>query len=99
MGGQQRPAPVTASRASRRPGQDNDHDNDNVPGGAQMCGQEQGPQTFSASIGGSMFHNPTVTGSDCHLTQADRTAPCWRCAPRGGKCGHGLAQRSSARTS
>ena len=48
------------------PGQDTDHDNDNVPGGAQMCGQEQGPQTFSASIGGSIFHNPTVTGSDCH---------------------------------
>ena len=55
-------------------GRDTDHDNDNVPGGAQMCGQEQGPQTFSASIGGSMFHNPTVTGSDCALTQADRTA-------------------------
>jgi two-component system, OmpR family, sensor kinase len=55
-------------------GQDSDHDNDNLAGGPQMCGQEQGPQTFSASIGGSMFHNPTVTGSDCQLTRADRTA-------------------------
>ncbi|HEY9240357.1 MAG TPA: hypothetical protein VIP48_00130, partial [Streptosporangiaceae bacterium] len=53
---------------------DSDHDNDNVPGGTQMCGQEQGPQTFSASIGGTAFHNPTVTGSDCPLTKADRTA-------------------------
>ncbi len=66
--------PGDGQQSDGRPGQDNDHDNDNVPGGAQMCGQEQGPQTFSASIGGSMFHNPTVTGSDCHLTQADRTA-------------------------
>ncbi len=57
-----------------QPGQDSDHDNDNVPGGPQMCGQEQGPQTFSASIGDNMFHNPTVTGSDCRLNQADRTA-------------------------
>jgi two-component system OmpR family sensor kinase len=60
--------------ADGQPGRDNDHDNDNVPGGPQMCGQEQGPQTFSASIGGTAFHNPTVTGSDCQLTQADRTA-------------------------
>jgi len=61
-------------QAEGQPARDSDHDNDNVPGGPQMCGQEQGPQTFSASIGGNMFHNPTVTGSDCHLTQADRTA-------------------------
>ena len=62
------------SRAEDKPARDSDHDNDNIPGGPQMCGQEQGPQTFSASIGGSAFHNPTVTGSDCNLTQADRTA-------------------------
>ncbi len=61
-------------QAEGQPAKDSDQDNDNVPGGPQMCGQEQGPQTFSASIGGNMFHNPTVTGSDCHLTQADRTA-------------------------
>ena len=29
--------------ADGQPGRDNDHDNDNVPGGPQMCGQEQGP--------------------------------------------------------
>jgi two-component system, OmpR family, sensor kinase len=57
-----------------QPGQDNDQDNDNMPGGPQMCGQEQGPQTFSASIGGTALHNPTVTGSDCRLTQADQAA-------------------------
>ena len=28
----------------------------------------------SASIGGTAFHNPTVTGSDCQLTSSDRTA-------------------------
>ncbi len=69
--------PETASgdpSADSQRGKDTDHDNDNVPGGPQMCGQEQGPQTFSASIGGSAFHNPTVTGSDCNLTKADRTA-------------------------
>ncbi len=62
------------SQGDGSPARDSDHDNDNLPGGPQMCGQEQGPQTFSASIGGSAFHNPTVTGSGCKLTRADRTA-------------------------
>ncbi len=57
-----------------QPASDSDQDNDNVPGGPQMCGQEQGPHTFSASIGGATVHDPTVTGADCHLTPADRTA-------------------------
>ncbi len=66
--------PDDSQQSDGQHSQDKDHDNDNVPGGPQMCGQEQGPQTFSASIGGSLFHNPTVTGSDCALTRADRTA-------------------------
>ncbi len=55
-------------------GQDNDHDVDNMPGGPQMCGQEQGGQTFSASIEDGKVVYPTVANGQCHLTQADLTA-------------------------
>ncbi|HTT51757.1 MAG TPA: HAMP domain-containing protein, partial [Streptosporangiaceae bacterium] len=61
-------------RGGGQPARDSDQDNDNVPDGPQMCGQEQGPHTFSASIGGAVVHDPTVAGGDCHLTPADRTA-------------------------
>jgi two-component system, OmpR family, sensor kinase len=56
------------------PARDSDQDNDNVPGGPRMCGQEQGPQTFSASVGGTALHYPTVAGGHCQLTPANRTA-------------------------
>ena len=38
-----------AGRPARAAG-DNDHDIDNMPGGPQDCGQQQGGQTFSAWI-------------------------------------------------
>jgi two-component system, OmpR family, sensor kinase len=56
------------------PPRDTDHDNDNLPGGPAMCGQEQGGQTFSAAIGNSVVRYPTVAGGDCHLSPADKAA-------------------------
>ena len=63
--------------AQNAPGQksaDNDHDIDNVPGGPQQCGKQQGGETFSASIDGGKVVYPTVANGDCHLSQADLTA-------------------------
>jgi two-component system, OmpR family, sensor kinase len=57
-----------------QPGGDDDHDNDNTPGGPQMCGQEQGGQTFSAWIDGSKVVSPTVANGHCRLTLTDLTA-------------------------
>ena len=57
-----------------QPAGDNDHDTDNVPGGPQMCGQEQGGQTFSAWIDDSKVVYPTVANGHCHLTPTDLTA-------------------------
>ena len=53
---------------------DNDHDIDNVPGGPQQCGKQQGGETFSASIDSGKVVYPTVANGDCHLDQADLTA-------------------------
>ena len=57
-----------------QPAKDSDHDIDNVPGGPQACGDEQGGQTFSASLNGDKVVYPAVANGDCHLTQADLTA-------------------------
>ena len=56
------------------PARDDDHDNDNMPSGPQMCGQEQGGQTFSAWIDGSKVVSPTVANGHCRLTTTDLTA-------------------------
>ena len=56
------------------PAKDSDHDIDNIPGGPQMCGREQGGQTFSASLDGGRVVYPTVANGRCRLTQADLTA-------------------------
>ena len=53
---------------------DDDHDTDNTPGGPQMCGQEQGGQTFSAWIDGTRVVYPTVANGHCRLTPTDLTA-------------------------
>ena len=57
-----------------RPAKDSDHDIDNTPGGPQNCGQEQGGQTFSASLDGDKVIYPTVANGQCRLTRADLTA-------------------------
>jgi two-component system OmpR family sensor kinase len=57
-----------------QPAGDDDHDTDNMPGGPQMCGQEQGGQTFSAWIDGSKVLSPTVANGHCRLTPTDLTA-------------------------
>jgi two-component system OmpR family sensor kinase len=57
-----------------QPAGDDDHDTDNVPGGPQMCGQEQGGQTFSAWIDGTKVVYPTVANGHCRLTPTDLTA-------------------------
>jgi two-component system OmpR family sensor kinase len=57
-----------------QPPGDDDHDTDNMPGGPQMCGQEQGGQTFSAWIDGSKVVYPTVANGPCHLTPTDLMA-------------------------
>ena len=57
-----------------QPAGDDDRDTDNMPGGAQMCGQEQGGQTFSAWIDGSKVIYPTVANGHCRLTPTDLTA-------------------------
>jgi two-component system OmpR family sensor kinase len=53
---------------------ENDHDVDNVPGGPQNCGKQQGGETFSASIDQGKVLYPTVANGDCRLNQADLTA-------------------------
>ena len=53
---------------------DDDHDTDNMPGGPQQCGKEQGGQTFSAWIDGTKVVYPTVANGDCRLTRTDLTA-------------------------
>ena len=57
-----------------QPAGDDDHDTDNIPGGPQMCGQEQGGQTFSAWIDGTKVVYPTVANGHCRLTPTDLTA-------------------------
>ena len=59
---------------STNPAKDGDHDIDNVPGGPQMCGKEQGGQTFSASLDGGKVIYPTVANGRVRLTHADLTA-------------------------
>ena len=59
---------------STQPAKDSDHDIDNIPGGPQMCGKEQGGQTFSASLDGGKVVYPTVANGRCPLTHADLTA-------------------------
>jgi two-component system, OmpR family, sensor kinase len=60
-------------QAQNPPG-DDDHDVDNMPGGPQNCGQQQGGQTFSAWIDAGKVIYPTVANGDCSLTHADLTA-------------------------
>ena len=57
-----------------QPAGDDDNDTDNMPGGPQMCGQEQGGQTFSAWIDGTKVVYPTVANGHCRLTPTDLTA-------------------------
>jgi len=63
-----------AKTAQSQPAGDDDHDVDNMPRGPQICGQEQGGQTFSAWINGGKVIYPTVANGDCRLTHADLTA-------------------------
>jgi two-component system, OmpR family, sensor kinase len=60
-------------QAQNPPG-DDDHDVDNMPGGPQNCGQQQGGQTFSAWIDAGKVIYPAVANGDCSLTHADLTA-------------------------
>jgi two-component system, OmpR family, sensor kinase len=51
---------------------DTDSDTDNVPGGPQNCGKQQGGQTFSAMIVKGKVTDPAVAGGTCDLTKGDR---------------------------
>jgi two-component system OmpR family sensor kinase len=57
-----------------KPAADTDHDNDNVPGGAALCGKHTGPATFSAWVEGSAVQNPAVANGPCRLDTADLVA-------------------------
>src|SRR5882757_9582514 len=64
----------SANGQAQNPPGDDDHDIDNMPGGPQNCGQQQGGQTFSAWIDAGKVIYPTVANGDCSLTHADLTA-------------------------
>jgi two-component system OmpR family sensor kinase len=64
----------TGSGQPGLPAKDSDHDVDNIPGGPQECGRQQGGQTFSASITqASKVEYATVANGRCRLSQADLT--------------------------